>query len=149
MKAFSLVELIIVIVIMGILSFVGLQYIPDETLSADTQMLKEKILQKKSNALGYRYYGSSDYICVTFDKDYLNEEDKNSGEKVHYTFKSDISVNGLTNGNKVCFDDLGRIYDGEVDENLTKMLHVNIIITLKYRHKEKNLTIYPVTGEVR
>ena len=149
MKAFSLLELLVVLVIMGVLSFIGLQYIPDETLTVDTQMLKQKILQKKSNALGYKYVGSDDYVCITFDKIYLNSEDKNTSEKVHYKFKSEISVSGLQNGNTICYDYLGRPYDGQIDLNLTKIIHTNIIVTLKYRNSEQNITIFPITGSVR
>ncbi|ACM93006.1 prokaryotic N-terminal methylation motif domain protein [Nautilia profundicola AmH] len=149
MKAFSLMELIFVIVIMGILSFIGLQFIPDETLTTDTQILKEKVLQKKSNALGYKFIGNSDYVCITFNKDILNNEDKNSNEKVHYKFKSNIEVYGLNNGNTICFDNAGRPFDGEIDENLTKIIHTNIIISLKYKNNEQNFTIYPITGSIR
>jgi len=149
MRAFSLMELIFVIVIMGILSFMGLQFIPDETLTSDTQMLKEKILQKKSDALGYKTAGSDDYVCINFDKDDLNSKDKNSNEKVHYKFKSEISVKGLNNGNTICFDYLGRVFDGEIDVNLTNLVHKNIIISLKYKNKEQNITIYPITGVIR
>jgi len=149
MRAHTLLELIIVLVIMGVLSFVGLQFIPDETLLVDVQMLKQKILQKKSNALGYKMYGSSDYVCVTFDRDYLNSEDNSSAEKVHYTFKSEIKIEGLKNGNVICFDYLGRAYDGDIDENLTNIVHTNKIIVLKYRDKEQNITLYPITGSVR
>jgi len=149
MRAFSLLELIIVLVIMGILSFVGLQFIPDETLNSDTQVLKQKILQKKSNALGYKLTGSDDYVCITFDKDYLNNEENESSQKVHYKFKSDISVSGLQNGNTLCFDFMGRPFDGEIDVNLTKIIHTNIIISLKYRQKEQNITVFPITGSVR
>ncbi|GAB6074015.1 pilus assembly FimT family protein [Nautilia lithotrophica] len=149
MRAFSLIELIFVIVIMGILSFIGLQFIPDETLTSDTQMLKEKLLQKKSNALGYTIYGNDSYVCLTLDTSVLNSEDKNSNEKVHYKFKSQISVNGLKNGNTICFDSLGRPFDGEIDINLTKIIHTNIIISLKYKNDEQNFSIYPITGAIR
>jgi len=149
MRAFSLIELIFVIVIMGILSFLGIQYIPDETLTSDTQMLKTKILQKKFNALGYKTEGSDDYVCISFDKDDLNNKEKISNEKVHYTFKSEISVNGLNNGNTICFDYLGRVFDGEIDNNLTNMIHTNIIISLKYKNDEQNFSIYSITGAIR
>ena len=147
MKAFSLIELIFVIVIMGILTFSAFEFIPDNTLISDKEMLKLKILQKKSNALGYKKIGFDDYICITFDKDFLNEEDKNSSEKVHYTFKSNISVEGL-NGNRVCFDNFGRIYDNEVDANLENLINNVIIIKLIYKSDEKNITIYPLIGAI-
>ena len=147
MRAFSLIELIFVIVIIGILTFSALEFIPDNTLISDKEMLKLKIMQKKSNALGYKRIGFDDYICITFDKDYLNDEDKNSSEKVHYRFKSDISVEGLS-GNRVCFDNFGRIYNNEVDVMLDNLVDDVIIIKLIYRNDEKNITIYPLTGAI-
>ena len=147
MRAFTLIELIFVIVIMGILTFGVLEFIPDNTLISDKEMLKLKIMQKKSNALGYKKIGFDDYICITFDKNYLNNEDKNSNEKVHYAFKSDISVEGL-NGNKLCFDSFGRIYDGEIDINLENLINKIITIKLTYKNNEKNITIYPFMGAV-
>ena len=135
------------IVIMGILTFSAFEFIPDNTLISDKEMLKLKILQKKSNALGYKKIGFDDYICITFNKDYLNEEDKNSSEKVHYTFKSDISVEGLS-GNKICFDSFGRMYKDEIDVNLKNLINNVIIIKLKYENNEKNITIYPLAGAI-
>jgi len=149
MKAFSLTELIFVIVIMGILSFIGLEFIPNETLNSDVQMLKSEILRKKSDAIGYENYGKDDYVCITLDKDYLNNEDNTSSQKIHYKFKSDISVIGLNNGNVICFDYLGRPYDGETDTNLTNILHTNIIIKLNYNNEEQNITVFPITGAIR
>ena len=148
MRAFSLTELIFVIVIMGILTFSALEFIPDNTLISDKEMLKLKIMQKKSNALGYKKLGFDNYICITFDKDYLNEEDENSTEKVHYTFKSDISVEGL-NGNRICFDNFGRIYENEVDVKLENLIDKVITIKLTYKNDEKNITIYPLTGAIK
>ena len=147
MKAFSLIELIFVIVIIGILTFSALEFIPDNTLISDKEMLKLKIMQKKSNALGYKRIGFDDYICITFDKDYLNDEDKGSSEKVHYTFKSDINVEGLS-GNRICFDNFGRVYDNEVDVALENLIDNAIIIRLTYKNEEKNITIYPLVGAI-
>ena len=148
MRAFSLIELIFVIVIIGILTFSAFEFIPDNTLISDKEMLKLKILQKKSNALGYKKIGFDDYICITFDKDYLNEEDKNSSEKVHYRFKSEISVYDGLNGNRICFDNFGRIYDNEVDANLENLVNNVIILKLVYENEEKNITIYPFLGAI-
>jgi len=128
---------------MGLLSIAALYNLPNNTAIADAQVLKAKILTKKSNAIGYRQNGSDDYYCIEFSKDYLNNDD----DKVKYTFKSEITVNGLDSG-RVCFDYLGRPFDGEVDDNLSKLIHKNVIISLKYAHEEQNITIYPISGEV-
>ena len=147
MKAFSLIELILVIVIMGTLTFSAFEFIPDNTLISDKEMLKLKIVQKKSNALGYKKIGFDDYICITVDKNSLNNEDKDSSEKVHYKFKSDISIKGLS-GKKLCFDSFGRVYDDEVDNDLNNLINNVVIIKLKYKNDEKNITIYPLMGAI-
>ncbi|WP_456479668.1 prepilin-type N-terminal cleavage/methylation domain-containing protein [Nautilia sp.] len=149
MKAFTLIELIFVVIIMGILSFVGFQFIPNEKLFSDREVLVQKILEKKANALGYEAEGNESYYCITFTKEWLNNDDNKSSEKVHYVFKSDISVTPSLYNDTLCFDYVGRDYNGSADENLTNLLHTNIIITLKYRKKEENITIYPITGSVR
>ena len=158
MKAFSLIELIFVIVIMGILTFTGLQYIPDEKLTTYTQMLKAKILEKKSNALGYKLSkndeGNDSYYCIRFDKNWLTLDENNS--KIKYDFnKTYITTikavdKNNNNINRICFDYLGRPYNGNVDNNLTKMIHTNIIISLKNeKNKEENITVYPISGVIR
>ena len=145
MKAFTLIEVIFVIIIAGIMTFIGLEYLPDNTLVSDYQMLKQKILQKRSNALGYNYIGENNQTCIEFDKDWLNNDDNNS--KVGYVFKSEI--NSDVEGNVICFDYEGRVFKGEVDSNLSNLLHKEVIVTLKYKNKEKNITIYPISGEIR
>jgi len=77
MKAFSLTELIFVIIIMGILSFIGLEFIPNETLNSDVQMLKSEILRKKSDAIGYEYYGKDDYVWII-----VHSGSRNFGHKI-------------------------------------------------------------------
>jgi len=151
MRAFSLIELIFVIIIMGILTFVGLEFIPDETLVVDTQMLKQKILDKKSNALGFDYTGENNLTCITFSKDALNfDENLTSKTKVErYKFKSQISIKGLKNGNRICFDAMGRPFEGKVDKNLTNLLHNYIIIKLKYRNEKNTIILYPITGALK
>ncbi len=152
MKAFSLIELIFVIVIMGILSFLGLQYIPDEKVTAYTQMLKAKIMEKKSNAIGYKAEGFDGYFCIKFDKEWLTDDEADS--KIKFDFNKSyikLKISPLLDDKKLCFDYLGRDYNGSVDNNLTYIIHTNIIVTVKRNDKdiEQNITIYPVTGTIR
>jgi len=146
MKAFTLIELIFVIVIMGILSFIAISYIPDDTLIDNTKALKNLINLKETYALGYEANMSDDNdkkkVCITFDKNTLNNEENSS--KIRYYFKADISSNIQT----VCFDKFGRPFENSIDTKDSNLLHKNVIITLSYKNKDKNITIYPITGYV-
>ena len=146
MKAFTLIELIFVIVIMGILSFIAISYIPDNTLTDNTKALKNLIKLKETYALGYEANMSDDNdkkkVCITFDKNILNNEENSS--KIRYYFKSDISSNIKT----VCFDKFGRPFDSSIDKKDKNLLHKNVTITLSYKNKDKNIIIYQITGYV-
>ena len=153
MKAFTLIELIFVIVIMGVLSFIAISYIPDNTLSDDTKALKDFIKYKESYALGYEAdmnnLDDKKKVCITFDKNEINNEENTS--KIRYFIKSDISsyvgnekVNNLT----VCFDKFGRPFENSIDERDQNLLHKNVTIVLQYKNKSKTITIYKITGYV-
>jgi prepilin-type N-terminal cleavage/methylation domain-containing protein len=146
MRAFSLIELIFVLVIMGILAFVGMQFIPNETPISDAEILKKLILNKKTNALGYKVYEENNDTCIRLNKDYINKEENLS--RVKYKFKSAINVLGLSS-DLLCFDYKGRPCNGKCEKNLSNLLKKNVTIMLNYNNKEKNLTLYPISGYVR
>jgi len=148
MRAFTLIELIFTIAIMGILTVVGLSFLPNETPLSDAEILKKVILTKKTNAFGYKSFSDNNDSCITLTKDNINAEENSS--KIKYRFKSLISVIGLNNSDKLlCFDYLGRPYDGVVEKNLSNILHTYVIIILNYHNKEMNLTLFPISGYVR
>jgi len=147
MKAFSLIELIFVIIIMGILTVVGLSFLPNETPLSDAEILKKIILTKKTNALGYKVFTENNDTCLKITQDYINSEENQS--KVKYRFKSSITVNGLNSDSLLCFDYLGRPYDGVVEKNLSNILNKNVTIILSFHNKEKNLTLFPISGYIR
>ncbi|GAB6045835.1 hypothetical protein JCM11957_14330 [Caminibacter profundus] len=153
-KSFTLIELIFVVVIIGVLSYIGMQYIPDNTLNVATQTLKQKILQKRSNALGFKADMNNNEektkVCITLTKEALNQEEKN--EKIKFDFsKIDNISNNLPYeaNNTICFDEFGRAYKKEVDNTLNNLLHEAVIITIQYKNKEQNITIFPISGYVR
>ena len=146
MRAFTLIEMIFVLIIIGILSIVAVEFIPDNTLIDNTKALKNLINEKKSFALGYEANMSDpddkEKVCITFDKDALNKEENSS--KVKYFFKADISSNYDT----ICFDRFGRVYKNSIDDENKNLLHENVKITLKYKNKIKIIIIHKITGFV-
>jgi len=146
MKAFTLIELIFVIIIMGLLSFIAVSYIPDNTLTDDTKAIKNLINYKETYALGYEANMSDENdkekVCITFNKNDINNEENLS--KVKYFIKSDISSNVQT----VCFDKFGRPFRNSVDDLDQNLLHTNVVIMLQYKDKNKTIIIHKITGYV-
>ena len=146
MRAFTLIELIFAIVIMGILTFIGLEYIPNDTLIDNTKEVKNLINLKETYALGYEANMSNsndkNKVCITFDKSYLNNEANNS--RIKYFFKANINSNVKT----VCFDKYGRPFKNYVDENDSNLLHKNVKITLEYQNQKRVIIIHQLTGYV-
>jgi len=146
-RAFTLIEMIFVLIIIGILSFIAIGFIPDNTLTDNTKALKNLINEKKSFALGYEANMSDPddkkKVCITFDKAILNSEENNS--RVKYFFKVD-DINSTVN--TICFDRFGRMYKNSIDSKNSNLLHENVKITLKYKNKTKNIIIHKITGFV-
>ena len=150
MRGFTLLELILVLVIMGILTFLGFRFLPKDRALADSEVLEELILQKRSNALGFRANINNNLemkkVCINLDKSSLNKEENSS--RVKYLFRSDIKAfyeNNKSLVKKICFDEFGRVYEDNL--TLDKLAKDDIIINLKYK-KEINLTIYKFSGDV-
>jgi len=127
-----LFELIVVLVVIGILIFVGFLQIPNNIAFEDKVVLKSILYQKESNAMKYEVYGVDDSVCVYFDKNVLDK-------KENYFFKSEI----ISPFDYICFDKFGRVYKGEIDKNLSNLLHEKFSIIIKYKNQEK-ITIYPI-----
>ena len=148
MKSFTLIELIFVIIIVGILSVLGIESIPDNTLINNTHFVYNKILEKKANAIGFNAdMSKSDEnrtVCITFTKDWIKNDENYS--KVKFNLSNRISISADIN--TICFDSLGRPYDGAVKNDFSNMLHTKKQITLTYNNNSKNIIIYPMTGYV-
>ena len=145
-RGFTLIELIFVIILMGILTYIGISFVPDNTLVDNTKELKNLINLKITNALSYEANMSDENdkkrVCITFDKNYLNNEENSS--RVKYFFKADITSNIKT----VCFDKFGRVFKDYIDKKDKNLLDENVKISLKYKNKEKEIIIHKQTGYV-
>ncbi len=144
-RAFTMVELIFVIILIGILSYIGKNFLPDNRLLNDTNFITMKIKQKQKNALNYDTVGFSKpwskvntSTCIDLNITKLESEDSKS-QKPH-KFSSTLNVDGNAT---LCFDNFGRPYEGE--HILLKDLDMN----LTYKPNEfKTISVEPMSGYV-
>ena len=156
MRGFTLIELIFVILILALMSAVAVYYIPDTTLDNNAKVLKEKILDKRSNSINF-ISNEGNLTCIEFDIDKLNKDENSSRVKFRFSKRISFNLKGCDNkagisfeNNKtICFDKFGRPFVGEVDDKLKNLCNNNVIISLNYRDKEKNITVYTISGAVR
>ena len=158
MRAFTLIELVFVILILALMSSIAVYYIPDNTLSENQKILREKILEKRSNAINFMAKDSENNLtCIEFNITKLNEEENSSRVSFHFSKRVSINVNGCENRagidfateKKICFDKFGRPFVKEVDDKLENLCHNNAYILLTYKKKDKNITIYSISGAVK
>jgi len=173
-SAFTILEIIFVILIITILAAIGKNFLPDFTLLNDTNYLAMKIREKQHNAIGYDHFrfGDTGWENRDYSKEYnltcidLNitkqreensdkksnldyeELNSNSANKYYIDYLTKINVTGLNSTNQtLCFDHLGRPYDGNYSlEQL--LLDKNVIIKLTYKGESKRLIIQPFSGYI-
>jgi len=150
-KAFTLIELVFVIVIIGIITGVGLNSFKTNYLLNDTNFIALKIKNAQFSGIGYSHLdfgggvSSTDRTgCIEINKTSL-EENATNPHKVNYKLHVTLNPTDTT----ICFDSKGRPHDGNfTDDFNANLLSSQKIITLEYRGKERNITIQPITGYV-
>ncbi|MEA1955110.1 MAG: type II secretion system protein [Campylobacterota bacterium] len=143
-KAFTLLELIFVIVIIGIMASVGSSSFKPNYLLDDANFISSKIKEAQFLGIGYEHLNfdgsivSDETGCIQIKKDALEEKSTNKNE-VNYQLHVDISPSDTT----ICFDSKGRPHEDDFDGTL---ISTQKVITLTYSDKERNITIEPITG---
>ena len=150
-KAFTLLELIFVIVIIGILAGTGFYYFQPHYLQNDRDFLELQLNTVRYEGLNYDKRNPSsrgmDYSvgCIAQSDFFTARTTIGKHYKAHAGFT-------LTpNENILCFDTFGRLHNG-TDTNKTtqsSLLNNNVVITLRYNNKEKNITIDHFSGDLR
>jgi prepilin-type N-terminal cleavage/methylation domain-containing protein len=136
--AFTIVELIFVIVILGILATTAKMNMPDNKLFNDINFITSKIKAKQIYALSYDNYDYENEIfednktCIYINKDALNRD-----EKYQISSKTTITPNNLN----ICFDNLGRPY-------LNNLVNMPIELNISYKAKTKKFKIMPFSGAI-
>jgi len=149
-EAYTLIELIFVIIIIGILVGTGFYYFKPHYLQNDRDFLELQLNTVRYEGLNYDKRNPSsnmDYSIGCIAKnDFLTS---NSTIDKHY--KKHATVTLSPDEDTLCFDTLGRLYNGE-DANKTtqnSLLGSDVVITLHYNHKDKNITIDHFSGDLR
>lgn len=152
-SAFSMIELIFTVIIIGILASAMRMALPDTALRSDTDFILQKIRKIKMQALLYDHsipgktsWRDVDYndTCITLNKNYLNnmEQNTNSPHKYHLNKQTLLS----STVSKICFDHEGRPYQNNY--KLNNFLHWPIELNITYKQKIKQLLIMPYSGSV-
>ena len=146
-KAFTLVELIFVIVILGILSGAAVMSIPDNHLYSDINFITAKIKQKQMDAFLYDPYDFNDpswrdsyhdRSCI--DTATLKNDEQQSLSAKKYQLKSTITAK------KICFDALGRPFID--DYKLNHFIKSPILLDITYKSTTRKLKIMPYSGSI-
>lgn len=147
-RAFSLIELIFVIIIIGVLSGISFYLSRPEYTQQDAQYTLLKLKEARYNAIGYD--GLKDDQCVILSKESLSAEESPS-----HTIKSTIELSQIsTSANPtlhtianatVCFDSLGRVHEGK-DITLLSLVQSNSDIRFKNGDKNSTIRLFSGTG---
>ena len=144
--AFSLIELIFVIVLMGVLAGIGFYYSRPDYVRQDAQYTLLKLKEARYRAIGFE---TGDGSCSEAGWVQLTKDALSSNEAPKYEIKSTISydTNILTDAKKtICFDSLGRPHDGN-DTRLGTLIHNDFNITFnKTGAHDVNITLFSGTG---
>jgi len=144
--AFSLLELIFVIVLIGIISGIGFYMAQPDYTRQDAQYTLLKLKGAHYRAIGYDTFDASG--CVTLTKDALTNND----ETPRHEIKIDPIITPNENNKTItlCFDSLGRPHDGNLTELGTLALDtlIQTELTIMFQNNDKNTTIrvFPQSG---
>lgn len=136
-NAFSLVELIFVIVLIGSISGIGFYMSQPDYARQDAQYTLLKLKEARYRAIGYDALDPAG--CVTLTATALS-----NNETPRHEIKSNITLSNPAI-QTICFDGLGRPHNGN-DITLTSLLPNNFTITFVSGDKNTTIRLYSGTG---
>jgi hypothetical protein len=154
-KAFSIIELIYVIIIVAILANSIKLLLPDNTLLNDTKYIELKIKEKQFDAINYDNTDFSnqswrdyfnDNTCIDLDKNSLINKEKFSKKAKKYILSSQTTITLNIPTTKICFDNTGAPYINNYQ--LNNFLKMPIGLHINYKGKSKTIMIMPLSGGV-
>ena len=143
--AFSLIELIFVIVLIGVISGIGFYMSRPDYSRQDAQYTLLKLKEARYRALGYDALDNAGCVILTQAALSSNEtpkhEIKSKWNQIQVTTYT-LGLHDLTN-DIVCFDSLGRPHDGNSTDLSTLIQEPFSII---FENSDKNTTIRLFSG---
>ena len=133
-NAFSLIELIFVIVLIGIMSGIGFYMSQPDYARQDAQYTLLKLKEARYRALGHDALDNAG--CVT-----LTQAALSSNETPRHEIKSTITL--TPNITTVCFDGMGRPHSGN---SVTLNTLLPNELTINFKNGDKNATIRLFSG---
>jgi len=146
-KAFTLTELIFIIVILGILSSAAVMSIPDNRLMTDINFITSQIKKKQMDAFIYDPYIFNDETwrdtfhnktCINTAN--IKADEKSSSSARKYQIKSTLT------SAKICFDSLGRPY--HENYKLNNLIKTPILLNIEYKSTKRKIKIMPFSGSI-
>ena len=143
-SAFSLIEILFVMIIIGIIFIVSTGSTPKYTLDNEATIIKFYINQTQFLAMKNNTYDknaswetTSNNSCIDFqdlNNSQFNDNDLNITAKITTTIPSHI----------ICYDYLGRVYKDDL--KIANLLTDIVVIKIRLNPDERNITITPYTG---
>ncbi len=153
--AFTLIELIFVIVIVAVLAAAARMAMPDNALHSDTKFVVQQIRKTQMEALMVDHYDfddaswrdrSYDDTCIQLSKSALQARENNTTDPRRYHLHPKTTLTVDPDDATLCFDALGRPY--RQDYRLNHFLKKPIKIEIHYKDKKKSVVIMPYSGSV-
>lgn len=148
-KAFTLIELILVIVIIAILGGIGFSSMKSDYANKDGNFLLLKIKEARYKAIGFESRKPDGSSCVVVTRAAINTLEANATSP--YKIRSNIEVTPALTNDRLCFDSFGKpyngnAYDGANNMALTNLLHQNLTIKLTQGNDSCFIRVYSLSG---
>ena len=141
-SAFTLIELIFVIVIIGIIAGVGASSFKTHYLLNDTNFIIGKIREAQYRGIGYEHNGfGSESTVADYERGCILLKDENLSDK---DYRLHVTLDGELKDKIVCFDAKGRPHSDDFTE--ATLISEQKVLILKYKNQENNISIQPFTG---
>lgn len=145
-KAFTLIELIFVIVILGVLGGIGFSSMRSDYANKDGNFLLLKVKEARYKAIGFE--GNKNEACIVIDRATINSNELNSPSP--YNIRSNITINPNLTNNRLCFDALGRPHNGNAYNGnnivLNNLIQQNLAINLTNSGDLCSIRVHPLSG---